>query len=48
MHAQKDKIKERYIIPIIREVVKGVAKIHEAGIIHRDLKGKPWYALNAN
>ena len=39
MQAQNQKLGERYIIPIIREVARGLAGIHEAGIIHRDIKG---------
>ena len=39
MQAQNQKLAERYIIPIVREVARGLAGIHEAGIIHRDIKG---------
>ncbi|KFY38937.1 hypothetical protein V495_06298 [Pseudogymnoascus sp. VKM F-4514 (FW-929)] len=31
-------LRERYIIPILREVAEAVYWVHEAGIIHRDLK----------
>ncbi|KFY80842.1 hypothetical protein V499_00356 [Pseudogymnoascus sp. VKM F-103] len=31
-------LRERYIIPILREVAEAVYWVHQAGIIHRDLK----------
>jgi serine/threonine protein kinase len=31
-------LRERFIIPILREVAEAVYWVHEAGIIHRDLK----------
>lgn len=31
-------LKERFIIPILREVAEAVKWVHQAGIIHRDLK----------
>ena len=33
------KIGEKYVIAISREVAIGLKSIHEAGIIHRDVKG---------
>jgi serine/threonine protein kinase len=36
----KDGLQERFIIPIARETAIGLKYIHEAGIIHRDLKCK--------
>lgn len=39
MRATGDKLEERFIIPIARELVVGLHAIHEAGIIHRDIKG---------
>ncbi|KAJ5647082.1 hypothetical protein N7490_003454 [Penicillium lividum] len=38
MRATDDKLEERFIIPIARELVVGLHAIHEAGIIHRDIK----------
>lgn len=34
----KTGLEEKYIIPIARELAKGLKYIHEAGVIHRDLK----------
>jgi serine/threonine protein kinase len=39
MRATGDKLEENYIIPIARELAVGLHAIHEAGIIHRDVKG---------
>ena len=39
MRATGDKLDEKYIIPIARELAVGLRAIHEAGIIHRDVKG---------
>lgn len=36
----KTGIEEKYIIPIARELALGLKFIHEAGVIHRDLKSK--------
>jgi serine/threonine protein kinase len=33
-------LKEKFIIPILREVAEAVMWVHQAGIIHRDLKCK--------
>ncbi|KAF3484030.1 STE/STE20 protein kinase [Arthroderma uncinatum] len=38
MRATGDKLEERFIIPIAREVAEGLKAIHDAGIIHRDVK----------
>ncbi|KAJ5905689.1 uncharacterized protein N7473_002605 [Penicillium subrubescens] len=38
MRATNDKLDEKYIIPIARELAVGLHAIHEAGIIHRDVK----------
>ena len=38
MRATKNKLDERYILPIARELAEGLKAIHEAGIIHRDVK----------
>lgn len=34
----KGALEEKFIIPIARELAKGLKYIHEAGVIHRDLK----------
>ncbi|KAJ5702103.1 hypothetical protein N7488_009651 [Penicillium malachiteum] len=38
MRATGDKLEERFIIPIARELAVGLHAIHQAGIIHRDIK----------
>ncbi|KAJ5550463.1 hypothetical protein N7535_001596 [Penicillium sp. DV-2018c] len=38
MRATNDRLEEKYIIPIARELAVGLYAIHEAGIIHRDVK----------
>ena len=45
MQAQKNKLKEEHVIAITREIVKGIAEIHEANFIHRDLKGEDVHTL---
>jgi serine/threonine protein kinase len=39
MRATKNVLPEQFIIPVARELAKGLRAIHEAGIIHRDVKG---------
>jgi Protein kinase domain len=36
--ATGNKLEERHIIPIARELAKGLKSVHDAGIIHRDIK----------
>lgn len=38
MRATGDKLEEKFIIPIARELASGLRAIHDAGIIHRDVK----------
>ncbi|EEH11086.1 polarity-defective 6 [Histoplasma capsulatum G186AR] len=38
MRATGDRLEERFIIPIARELAEGLRAIHDAGIIHRDVK----------
>lgn len=38
MRATNDKLDEKYIIPIARELAVGLRAIHGAGVIHRDIK----------
>ncbi len=40
MRATGDKLEDKYIIPIARELAIALKAIHEEGIIHRDVKGK--------
>lgn len=39
MRATGDILEENYIVPIARELAVGLNDIHQAGIIHRDVKG---------
>lgn len=43
MRATLGRLEEKYIIPIARELAIGLKSIHDAGILHRDVKGKPHY-----
>lgn len=40
MRATGDRLDDRFIIPIARELAEGLRSIHAAGVIHRDVKGK--------
>ncbi len=39
MQATKNKVEEKYLIPIARELAIGLNAVHKACIIHRDVKG---------
>ena len=40
MRGTGNKLEDSYIVPIARELAEALKAIHEAGIIHRDVKGK--------
>lgn len=40
MRATNDKLAERYITVVARELSKALKGLHDAGIMHRDVKGK--------
>ena len=40
MRATNEKLLERYIIVIARELGKALKGLHDAGILHRDVKGQ--------
>lgn len=40
MRATNDKLGERYITVVARELSKALKGLHDAGIMHRDIKGK--------
>lgn len=40
MRATNDKLIEKYIVVIARELGKALKGLHAAGILHRDIKGR--------
>ena len=52
MRATNDRVAEKYIVVIARELAKALKGLHKAGIIHRDVKGSfespRWASTNAN
>ena len=39
MRPNKDRLEEKYLIVVARELAKALKGLHEAGILHRDVKG---------
>ena len=40
MRATDDKLAEKYIVVVARELAKALKGLHAAKILHRDIKGK--------
>ena len=40
MRATNDRLSEKYILVVARELAKALKGLHEAGIMHRDVKGR--------
>jgi len=40
MRATNDRLSERFIVVVARELAKALKGLHEAGIMHRDVKGE--------
>jgi len=40
MRASNDRLQERFIVVVARELAKALKGLHEAGILHRDVKGE--------
>ena len=47
MRATNDKLDERYIVVVARELAKALKGLHKAGILHRDVKGKSLSVLES-
>ncbi len=45
MRANSDKLEEKYIVVVARELGKALKGLHKAGILHRDVKGKSFFCL---
>lgn len=39
MQATNNKVEEKYLLPIARELAIGLNAVHKASVIHRDIKG---------
>ena len=40
MRGTGDRLENKYIVPIARELAIALKAIHDGGVIHRDVKGK--------
>lgn len=48
MRATGDQLDEKFIIPIARELAVGLCAIHDAGVIHRDIKGRTSFSYGSD